>query len=186
MVRCRNAQSIVFAGTRRSAERRCAVNAVLVALCVLSLGCARGVDQQKFDGVYRSGKSLEAALSVGVNYLRFGELVQAYATEVSIAQDKATNAAERDLVKLYAEALAGCQDSLLIWKLKLDQSGNLNVNSRPELRRIADVYGIEGQGSREYFNFDPDQAIRTIWAVISSKLSNANAVYNGKPTEGGK
>ena len=119
-------------------------------------------------------------MSVGVTYLKFGELLQALATEVSIARDKASNSVERDLVLVYGQALSGCQDSLMLWKLKIAGSQTLGVTGDAELKRIAGAYPIQGSGSGSGFTFDPDSAMQVVWKDIGAKLAGASRVYTGK------
>jgi hypothetical protein len=153
---------------------------VATLICLLAVSCAGGVNKERFDDVYRAGKAIEGSLSVGVTMLKFAELVQEFATEVSIASDKAESRAEKEMVGHYAEALSACQDSLTIWNTKIKKRGNLDVSVNPELRRIVDAYPIQGKGGKEYFNFDPDAAIQVIWSQAGGRLAAANRLYNGE------
>ena len=62
----------------------------IVALLALIPGCTRSplaktpvINQAIFEPVYRSAKSVEGAIDVGVNYAKLGELLQVFSTELS-------------------------------------------------------------------------------------------------------
>src|SRR5262245_8619307 len=81
----------------------------------------RPIDQSKFEAVYRAGKNIEVATSdVGVAFAKFGDMLQAFTTEVSIARDKASSADEQALADAYSSALAVYADSYQLWKDRLD------------------------------------------------------------------
>jgi hypothetical protein len=77
------------------------------------------VDQLKFEALYRSAKNIQGALTVGSSHEKFTGLLQALATEISIAEDKAASDDDRKLVDLYTEALEMLQDSLMLWDAQL-------------------------------------------------------------------
>lgn len=74
------------------------------------------IELAKFDATYRTAKAISAAFSVGVNYERFSELLQAFATEVSIAADRAISPEEKKLVTDYRDLLALYADLSTIWQ----------------------------------------------------------------------
>ena len=148
---------------------------VLLTLCA----CSAKIDQAKFEAVYRAGKSMEGATSTGVTWLKYSELMQAFATEVSIAKDKAQSTIEQELVSLYGEALIAYQDAQIVWRKKIGHDGNLGI-SESEMKRIVEAYPIQGAGSGSSFSFSPDQAIQTIWVRAGAKLRDANEKYTGK------
>jgi hypothetical protein len=153
--------------------------------CVLALvlvsGCAGKVDQAKFDGLYRAGKSLSGTLSVGLNIFRYRELVAVFSTEVSIAHDRAQSAKERELVQRYAEALVAFRDAESLWArtIKADPPEWLEIVGDAELKRITDAYPIAGEGSGDHFRFKTKDAVHAIWGTAQGKLSQAEQVYLG-------
>jgi hypothetical protein len=76
------------------------------------------VDATKFDSLYRSLKAIEGATTVGVNLMKFRDLIQDAATEVLITKDKALNASELKVHAQFVEGLAAYQYSAQLWQLK--------------------------------------------------------------------
>jgi hypothetical protein len=162
---------------------RLSVAAAVVSLLLSSCSWKQeAIDQQKFDGVYRAGKGMEGATGVGVNVIRYRELLQAFATEVSIANDRAHSAREREMVGQYAGALQAYQDAGFLWGKKLDGAKRLSMSSDPEVRRIVlnDAYNINGTGSGESFSFEIDDAVQVLWRSARIRLSEANRIYTGE------
>jgi hypothetical protein len=162
--------------------RRRIGSVVTITACLLVVSCSRRVDQHKFESVYRAGKAIEGSLAVGVTYMKFTELVQSFATEVSVAKDKAANPAERQLVELYGEALTGCTDSLTVWKLKIEnpRDTRIDVSDNADVRGIIDTYAIQDGDPHAYSNLEPSGAMHLIWARVGAKLAAANRLYNGE------
>jgi hypothetical protein len=150
---------------------------IIVAILVCS-SCASRIDRQKFEPLYRAGKNIEGALGVGVN-LKYRELLQGFATEFSIANDKAANEAERALVKRYEEALSAYKDAGTIWEKRL-KGDVLAPAGDPELVRIVDAYPLSGSGSGTAFTFSGQAAVQTIWVTAGARLKAANEMYAGK------
>jgi len=145
-------------------------------------GCSGKVDQQKFDPLYRAGKAIESATSLGVNILKYRELVQDLATEVSIGNDRASSGREKKMVALFGEALAAYKDAETVWGTKLKATrSQLTVSEYPELGRIVSDYPINGLGVGPSFEFWPDPAIQVIWQRAGAKVRAAIAEYTGIP-----
>jgi hypothetical protein len=162
---------------------------MVFVLCagLLSLQCSSSkiekIDQQKFESVYRSGKGIESAVGVGVNLLKYRELVQSFATEVSIASDRAATDKEKELVGAYAGALLAYKDAGAIWGKKLNTSW-LRPADDPEVMRIYQAYPISGDGKGSDFRFTIDSAMQTIWQSAGALVAHANDLYNGTESEG--
>src|SRR5688572_29723901 len=97
----------------------------IVALaCLANLGlqgCSRTASDEalrteRFGPLHRAARSIDGAIAVGVSYVRFGELLQVFATELLLATDRAANDADRALVAAYSEALDAYKDSAAVWK----------------------------------------------------------------------
>ena len=56
------------------------------------------INQQSFEGTNRAAKAIESSIAVGVNYIKFQELLQNLATEISIATDKIKSPEEKQLL----------------------------------------------------------------------------------------
>lgn len=82
-----------------------------------------------YEPVYRVATELRSAQEVGTNRQRFGELLGKFATEVTMAKDRARSAKEQLVVGGYEEVLQIYKDAAKIWDVKI---------SIPEFREIAD------------------------------------------------
>jgi hypothetical protein len=141
------------------------------------------VDARKFEGTYRAAKALESGTDVGVNYQRFGELVQAVVTELGIASDKATNEREKAVLASYQDALGVYRDSFMLWKHKVEDvranpPGAIYVG--PEVRVVVDRYRLPVQvhtypASGETWESLPENAIQEIWRKGRPLLQEANS-----------
>jgi len=161
--------------------RKKSIAPIFAALLVCS-HCAPRVDKQKFEPLYRAGKNIEGAVAVGVNLLKYRELLQGFATEVSIANDKVANDAERALLKNYEEALVAYKDAGAVWEKRL-KGDTLSPADDPELVRIADAYPISGRGSGRAFTFSGEAAVQTIWVRAGARLKAANDLYTGNSAD---
>jgi len=103
-------------------------------------------DRAKFDSAYRAGKSIEGALDVGVSQKDFEGLVQAFATEVLIVQERINGPREQDLMARYSDVLATYEDSLRLWKEAVDQAARsgppADRGGPPPIRVENDVVGV--------------------------------------------
>jgi hypothetical protein len=81
-----------------------------------------------FEPVYRVATELRAAQEVGMNRPRFGELLEKFATELTLARDKAEFPKEQRVIQGYAEVLQIYKDAASIWDVKI---------SVPELKEHA-------------------------------------------------
>ena len=65
-----------------------------------------GVDQKKFDALYRSGKAIEVNLenSSAVRAAASGQLLKAFKTEISLLQGRTRNENEAAALKAYSDA----------------------------------------------------------------------------------
>ena len=59
---------------------------------------------------------------MGVNYQRFGELLQAMSTELSIARDRARSQAESEIIQHIATALDHYSASDTVWKNQIESA----------------------------------------------------------------
>ena len=101
-----------------------------------------------FDPVYRAAMELKSGQEVGMNRAKFGELLQKFSTEVSIANDKAESAAEQKIAEGYSQVLDIYKDAAALWDVEF---------KIPDYRKAAD-YEMEnqklaGKVPGEYFDF---------------------------------
>jgi hypothetical protein len=92
---------------------------VVIACVGLFLSCSPKIDKTKFDSLYHAAKAIEASTSVGVNYSDFGRLLKAFATELSIANDKAITKKEKELINAFNDAFRMYKNSFYQWDKKI-------------------------------------------------------------------
>jgi hypothetical protein len=125
------------------------------------------IDLQKFQALYRAGKAIEGSLAVGGTFSRFTELLQALATEVSIAKDIASTRREKQLLDVYTLALSTLGHGATVWRAKVDRADREAAEAG---RELAIYYG--------HFSFDhPDDVQRTIWSFALEQLDVGSKVY---------
>jgi hypothetical protein len=83
----------------------CRREAVLAAVCVFVVACG-GVDQKKFDGVYKAGNALQVELrsSRGVPGAQARDRLKQFDIEIDALRDRTIGRQEVEALKAYAEA----------------------------------------------------------------------------------
>lgn len=84
--------------------------------------CGNPTEKAALARLDEAHKALQAAVQVGVTYVRFGELLQALAAEVLVAADKVTSEQGRERLTGYARAIEIYKDSMTLWRARLDSS----------------------------------------------------------------
>lgn len=124
--------------------------AAIVFGVLLSLAaCGREIDEEKFESCYRAAKEIQGAIAVGVNYMKFSELLQKLSTETQILKDVKKTEKEKAIAGQYDTLLVVYKDSFELWQLKngLGQ-GQYYVdcgyenNILPVCQRLQKKYGI--------------------------------------------
>ncbi len=158
----------------------------------------KGIDKQKFDAVYRAAKAVKEATGVGVNFPRYSELVQALATEASIARDKASSPGEQALAQRFTMILAAYRDSVTLWQHKINDAGTPFLYGQimvalssvgtgemledPEMRRIVDAYKITtqtqsaGAGGGRTITINP-VSVQIPWIMADLRMAAAEKTY---------
>jgi len=163
----------------------------LLLACLVILGCSsEGVgikEGTKFSAVYRSVKTTQAALQVGVNYNGLGELIQKMATEISIVEDKAKSKEDKEILNEYRKITNMYKDSLKAWGIAIFQrsdskhlpydlpEGWLYIND--DLRPIISMYTIKTtehkqqiKGGGTYQMVEANDVRQIIWAQASQEF----------------
>jgi hypothetical protein len=171
---------------------------ILIASIIVYVNYLK-VDREKFENLYRAGKTIGGATSVGVNYQKFGELLQNLATEISIASDKAKSENEKKLIESYREVLSIYNDSYLLWKYKFETPESVTsknlimikpdlINDKQNMKYIVKRYSLELhtgtvklKGLLEWVDFEgvPEDSIQKIWLVAKRLLDDTNKKYLG-------
>ena len=147
---------------------------VLFIIIVL-ISCHK-IDQKKFENLHHAIKQIEGSVMAGVNYMKFGELLQNLATELLITKDKVKTKEERDLLELYDKVYDTYKDSYTLWNKKIDWN-RVSIDSERDKTEyeylehffikkynldVLDVYKV---GKVIYF----DSAIQKIWNYASTQ-----------------
>jgi hypothetical protein len=161
---------------------------------IFCLNCSK-VDRIKFEDLYRAGKAFDGATTVGVNYERFGELLQNLATEISIAAEKAKSQNEKEMLKQYAIVLAMYRDSHLVWKYQIKTKRYKGIPPeaiivKPEMEYVIKRYSLNAEKwvlQRRGWTVVEDidmviisgDSIQKIWAVADKLLEETTKKYFG-------
>ena len=150
------------------------------------------IEPGKFDALYRSMKSIEASTTIGVTYLKFGELLQTAATEVSIARDRAKSDVEKGIVEKFFNVLSEYQDSGIVWRAKNESTGHLTTDILIGLLKqeptqqmrtftaLATKYSLpmtDGKTGVLVYRTIPSDSPQRIWSVASTDLAGVVVLY---------
>jgi hypothetical protein len=156
---------------------------VLLVALLNSSGCGRGINQAKFEGVYRAGQGMKSATDVGVTIVKYRELLQVFASEVAMAEAKPANAREKAMVANFTEALVNYRDAATLWAAKIDtRNAAIPTTTIPEGPGIVDKYGlVTDLGDHpDYRTFSPEAGMQIVWVRAAQNIALANAAYTGK------
>jgi len=162
-------------------SRLLSIGVLISAMTIVGPGCNRRPDKERYEPLYRAGKQMHEAVSVGVTLPRYRELLQALATEIEIANDKARTQVEKNLVVGYRDALQTYQNAETAWaiKLKLTTATTVNMHQLPEIHNVIAFYEFERLTEGE--NVDLDSIMKALWIAAEEDLAIAEARYNGTP-----
>jgi len=137
------------------------------------------VDPHKFENVYNAGKSLEEVTEGNISYRDFKELLQNFAQEISVAQERVKTEEEKEILKLYSEAHTIFQDSAVLWKYSLygtykpHQEG---VNVKEEVKPILAKYNIPAHRSTGVSGYVIPKYSITV--ILSKAIEKFYEAYN--------
>ena len=153
--------------------------ALVAALVGVVLAACR-VDPQKFDRVSRAGEALKHAAEAGVPLLRYRELLQLFAGEVAIVEERASGSREKTAARRYVDALRAYHDAATVWTAKIEARDSDDVPlSLLRDPGVLDRYTIKTsvlEGTRDVEVFSGDFAMQLIWDRASQALDAATAI----------
>lgn len=166
----------------------------LLVLVVFLSGYSGKISANEAESLYRSAKAIIGATSVGVNYQKFGELLQGLATEISIVKDKKLRENEQELLKLYEEAMRCYEDSMILWramiKYDVDNPGRMDYADMKMLLALQPMlarYGLElkiDERASKFMNFTfyilPKNSLQFIWGEAHKKIEQADKILYPK------
>lgn len=144
------------------------------------------IDRGKFDGLYRATKAIDAAVAVSVTNPEFRKLLQAGATELSIAKDRAKTPDEIKVVDLFSQALSVYRDSLGLWDAQMKEENVIEKTAIVCAGEVADIAAKNGlepvEWSHPKIPVIPRDSLQYLWALAGVKLRKANSFYYGNPS----
>jgi hypothetical protein len=128
---------------------------------------------EKFDGLYKAGRAITGATDVGVNYGRFGELLQAYATECAIASDALVDRVDRDVLADFERALDSYKTSMQVWQIKIRSAGGSFADAyvNPDLAASLKDRGVSVTNGRIA---NPDADLQMLWGKGRAAIEAGN------------
>lgn len=171
------------------------VKVILFFICLIFCANCSKVDRKKFENLYRAGKAIDGATSVGVSYKKFGELLQNLATEIYVASDKAKSGNAKKMIESYSGILQMYKDSHLIWKYQIETPSSCGLPSdqilvKPEMKYVIERYSLKRnkyvQKIRgwtivkdiDYITISED-SIKMVWLIAKNQLKTTNKKYFG-------
>jgi hypothetical protein len=128
---------------------------------------------KKFDGVYRASRALTGATEVGVNYARFSELLQTYASECAMADDAIKDdRIDRDVLSGFTRALGFYKTSGDVWGLKIRGAGSSFLYVDPDFAARLEESGIRLPTKNRLE--DPDVALQLLWSKGRTAIEASN------------
>jgi hypothetical protein len=159
---------------------------IILAQAIFFCSCSQKpiIDKIKFEPLYRSAKSIEVATSTGVSLIKFREMIQQTAVELSISKDEAVSPSEKLLIEAYANAFDVYSDSLKLWEAKISKENWFTDG----IFCIGDVPEVAVKYEMKCLDFDrnlfiPNESIQYLWAIGSSRIAQAGAIYLGSQPE---
>lgn len=155
---------------------------------IILVGCS-GINKKEFQNLYLSAKAIQGATSIGVDYQKFGELLQNLSTEVSIVKDKAKNKKEDKILGIYIEALLIYKDSATLWEQKIHGAGYDfippgRIFVEKIMEPIIERYKIPMNHHTTYWGESgfaiSEGAIQMLWETGEQKIEEANSLFLGK------
>jgi hypothetical protein len=130
------------------------------------------LNRARFDAVYRAGKAIEAAMPIGVDYSHMGELIQRFATELSIAADQADTEQEKEVIAAYEDGLSAYRDSMTVWGWQLGQ--RLAPYRDERIPTLMKEYSVPPNATTG----NSDLAVQTIWQTAIERVARANQMLD--------
>lgn len=152
-------------------------------LTILIISCSPIIDNNKFANLYRAAKSIEAAISIGVNYSVYSDLLQKYSTELLIIKRENMTPEELKLFNLHKDALVIFLDAQKIWAKKIESPKykwipENNIFPLVGITSIIAKYNIKideikDSTGKKWATISSD-SIQFLWSKAESKIAEAD------------
>lgn len=152
----------------------------VAAACAFAVSCG-GVDKQKFDGVYKAGKALQAEVesSGGQPRSQSRDRLKQFETEIEALHDRTIGRREADALQAYAEAADAYQSFLRFRSLDLEAENNQIPLKGPNLEAATRYkLPIDTRNGSKWVN--RGQAITILLQAGEQHLNDGNRIVDGR------
>lgn len=151
----------------------------LVAACAVVISCG-GVDQQKFDRIYKAGKALQTEVesNSGLPRPQSRDLLKEFDAEIAALSDHTIGKRESEALQAYADAANAYRYFLRFRVLDLDVDSSQMLLKGPNLE-VATRYKLplDSRSGGKWVN--RAQAVTILLQAGDQRLSDANRLVKG-------
>jgi hypothetical protein len=151
----------------------------LVAACAVVISCG-GVDQQKFDRIYKAGKALQTEVesNSGLPRPQSRDLLKEFDAEIAALSDHTIGKRESEALQAYADAANAYRYFLRFRVLDLDVDSSQILLKGPNLE-VATRYKLplDSRSGGKWVN--RAQAVTILLQAGDQRLSDANRLVKG-------
>lgn len=157
------------------------VSAGLVAMaatCAGMIACGGGVDRQRFDRIYTTGKALQAEVQSsgsGPVHAELRDRLKAFDAEIDAVRDHTIGIREADALKAYAEAADAYRYFLRFRTLDLEEGTGQIVVKGPNLE-VATRYKLPVDSAGGNRSVNRAQAITILLQAAEQHLADGNRI----------
>ncbi len=151
---------------------------VAAAVCVCAAGCGGGVDQQKFDRVFKAGKALQSAVQSsgsGPVHAELRDRLKEFDAEIDAVRDHTIGIHEADAVKAYADAADAYRYFLRFRTLDAEVDTRQIVLKGPNLE-VATRYKLPVDTRSGTKSVNRAQAITILLQAAEQHLADGNRI----------
>ena len=157
----------------------------VAAACAILVSCGGGVDQQKFDRVYKAGKALQAEVesNTGLPRPQSRDLLKEFDTEIAALGDHTIGKRESEALQAYADAANAYRYFLRFRILDLDADSSQIQLKGPNLE-VATRYKlpVDSRNGAKWVN--RAQAVTILLQAAEQRLNDGNRLVKGSAPAG--
>jgi hypothetical protein len=153
----------------------------LAAFCVFVVACGGGVDQQKFDAVYKAGSALQVEVQSSGKAPRpeARDRLKEFDAAIEALRDRTIGIHEADALKAYADA-ADAYRYFLRFRALDPEEGTTQIALKGPNIEVATRYKlpVDTRGGTKYVN--RAQAITILLQAAEQHLNDGNRILKGR------
>ena len=163
--------------TRKGDMRRLTA---LAAACAFVVACG-GVDQKKFDGVYKAGQALQVEVqsSGGVPGSQSRDRLKQFDTEINALRDRTIGTHEADALQAYAEAADAYRFFFRFRAVDPEGDSGEILLKGPNIE-VATRFKLPGDTRNGAKWVNRGQAITILLQAAEQRLSDGNRIVSGQ------